>query len=142
MYSCARDETKRGVDQFSLGEPSYTAGLVFEVPLHRRAAKARHQRRQLQLRQITQQFDETVQTLSTEVEVAVREVSATFRELLGKYRAMNAAVAEVDYLTRRWELLSGDDRSGSFLLEDLLDAQDRLAIEETRVTVTRDSGSA
>ena len=26
-------------DQFSVGEPSYTAGLVFEVPLHRRAAQ-------------------------------------------------------------------------------------------------------
>lgn len=117
-------------DQFRLGEPSYTAGLVFEVPLHRRAAKARYQRRQLQLRQITQQFDETVQNLSTEVEIAVREVNATYRELLGKFNAMKAAEAEVDYLTRRWELLSGDERSGSFLLEDLLDAQDRLAIEQ------------
>ncbi len=117
-------------DQFTVGEPSYTAGLVFEVPLQRRAAKARLQRRRLQLRQITQRFDDTVQTLLTEVEIAVREVTTTYREMFGKYRAMKAAVAEVDYLTQRWQLLAGDDRSASFLLEDLLDAQDRLAIEE------------
>ncbi len=117
-------------DQFTVGEPSYTAGLVFEVPLQRRAAKARLQRRRLQLRQITQQFEETVQTLLMEVEIAVREVTTTHREMLGKFLAMEAAVAEVDYLTQRWQLLAGDDRSVSFLLEDLLDAQDRLAIEE------------
>ena len=98
-------------DQFHVGEPSYTAGLVFEVPLHRRAAKARLQRRQLQLRQLTAQFDETVQTLMADVEIAVREVTATYQEMIGKYRAMVAAQAEVDYSTRRWELLSGEDRS-------------------------------
>jgi outer membrane protein TolC len=118
------------VDQFSVGEPSYSAGLVFEVPLHRRAARARLQRRQLELRQITQQFEEVVLMLRAEVEVAVREVSATYRELVGRYRAMQAAEAEVQYLTRRWEVLSGDERSASFLLEDLLNAQDRLAVEE------------
>ncbi len=117
-------------DQFSVGEPSYTAGLVFEVPLQRRAAKARLQRRQLQLRQLTQRFDDTVQTLMSDVEIAVREVTATHRELVAKYRAMKAAEMDVEYLNQRWKLLSGDDRSVSFLLEDLLDAQDRLAIEE------------
>lgn len=71
-------------DQFSVGEPSYSAGLVFEVPLHRRAARARLQRRQLERRQITQQFEEVVLTLRAEVEVAIREVSATYRELVAR----------------------------------------------------------
>ena len=43
---------------------------------------------------------------------------------------MQAAEADVEYLTRRWELLPGDDRAASFLLEDLLDSQDRFALEE------------
>ena len=124
------DISQAYVDQFSVGEPSYSAGLVLELPLHRRAAKARYQRRQLQLRQITQQFEETTQMLMADVEIAVREVSATYEEMAGKYRAMLAAEAEVEYLCQRWELLSGDDRSVSFLLEDLLDAQDRLAFAE------------
>ncbi len=82
------------------------------------------------MRQLTQRFDETVQTLLTDVEIAVREVVATYQEMVGRYRATIAAEEEVAYLTQRWELLSGDDRSVSFLLEDLLDAQDRLATEE------------
>jgi outer membrane protein TolC len=124
------DIAQAWTDQFSLGEPSYSAGLVFEVPLHRRAARARLQRRQLQLRQITAEFDEIVQMLMTDVEIAVRDVTATHQEMIGKYRAMQAAAVELEYTTRRWQLLSGEDRSASFLLEDLLDAQDRLAVEE------------
>ncbi len=124
------DISQAFVDQFSAGEPGYSAGLVFEVPLHRRAAKARLLRRQLQLRQLTQQFDETVQVLMADVEIAVREVQATYQEMVAKSRAMESAAAEVEYLTQRWQLLSGDDRSVSFLLEDLLDAQDRLMSEE------------
>ncbi len=124
------DITQAMADQFSVGEPSYTAGLVFEVPLQRRAAKARLQRRQLQLRQLVQRLQDTTQTLLSDVEIAVREVSATHREMVAKYRAMNAAETDVDYLNQRWQLLSGDDQSVGFLLEDLLDAQDRLADEE------------
>ena len=36
----------------------------------------------------------------------------------------------VGYLRSRWEKLPGDDRAASFLLADLLDAQDRLVLEE------------
>jgi outer membrane protein TolC len=117
-------------DQYAEGEPSYAAGFVFEVPLQRRAAKAQLQRRSLQLRQVTEQFDATVQMLLADVEVAVRDVQASYQEMVGKYRAMRAATAEVEYSTRRWQLLAGEERSAGLLLEDLLDAQDRLVVEE------------
>ena len=124
------DISQSWADQFGQGEPSYSAGFVFEVPLQRRAAKARLQRRSLQLRRVTEQLDETIQMLSADVEIAVREVSATYQEMVGKYRAMLAAQAEVDYAYQRWQVLAGEDRSASLLLEDLLDAQDRLVVEE------------
>lgn len=117
-------------NQFTEGEPGYTAGLVFEVPLHNRAARARYERRRLELRQLTNQFQQTIATLSTEVELAVRESQTTLRELDARQRAMLASAAETSYLHERWKLLAGDDRSASFALEDLLDAQDRLAREE------------
>ncbi len=117
-------------DQFSEGEPGYSAGLLFEVPLQRRAAKARLQRRCLQLRQVTERLDEIIQMLSTDVEIAVREVHATYQEMAGKYHSMVAAQAEVDDARQRWQLMAGEERSGSLLLEDLLDAQDRLVVEE------------
>ena len=43
---------------------------------------------------------------------------------------MIAANAELDYIVHRWELLPGEDRSASLVLEDLLAAQERLAVEE------------
>jgi outer membrane protein len=117
-------------DQFSVGEPSYSAGLLFEVPLNNRAAKARYQRRKLELRQLTSEFQQTVETLMAEVEVSVRDVNTAYREMQAKYASMVAADEGVRYLLDRWRLLPGDDRSASFLLQDLLDAQDRLVTEE------------
>jgi outer membrane protein TolC len=119
------------VDQFSVGEPSYTAGLVFEVPLHRRAAMANQQRRRAELRQLSNQFQATLENLHAEVEIAVREVDTSYREVQAKYHSMTAEGANVAYLQGRWERLAGDDRAASFILEDLLDAQDRLAIAES-----------
>ena len=43
-------------NQFSTGEPGYTAGLTFEVPLGNRAARARYDRRQLELHQVTNEL--------------------------------------------------------------------------------------
>jgi len=50
---------------------------------------------------------------------------------------MMAAQADLNYLQRRWELLPGDERAASFALEDLLDAQDRLAFEERSFAETQ-----
>ncbi len=117
-------------DQFSVGEPGYSAGLIFEVPWNNRAAKALYQRRRLELRQLTSEFQQTVETLMAEVEVAVRDINTAYGEMQGKYASMVAADVYVRYLLDRWRLLPGDDRSASFLLQDLLDAQDRLVAEE------------
>ena len=119
------------VEQFDTGAPSYTAGLLFEMPIYNRAASARLRQREMELRQVTLEFNNTVETLSAEVEVAVREVRAAYQEMLAKYSAMSASVAEVRYLRERWELLPGDDRSSSLLLEDILNAQERLMDEES-----------
>lgn len=117
-------------DQMSIGAPSYTTGLVFDVPMHNRAARARFQRRQLEVRQLTNQFVSALQLLSAEVEVAVRELKTTYGEMHSKYQAMLALEAEAAYLYQRWQILPGEDRSASFVLEDLLDVQERLAFEE------------
>jgi outer membrane protein len=117
-------------NQFTVGEPSYSAGLLFEVPLENRAARARLERRQREVCQLTHQFHALLETLSAEVEVAVREVDTTCNEIPAKSKAMAAAQTEVEYMTERWRLMSGEDRAASFLLEDLLTAQDRLAVAE------------
>lgn len=118
------------IDQFSVGEPSYTAGLTFEIPLQRRLAKANVCRRQAELRKLSSRLSETIAKLHVEVASAVREVDTSYRELGARYVAMVAAQEYVDLIARRWRELPGDGFSANSLLEDLLDAQDRLLLEE------------
>lgn len=113
-------------DQFGVGEPSYSIGLQFEVPINNRAARARHTRRHLEMRQLQNQYETTIQTLKLETRVAVREVETSFDELDTKFSAMQAMEAKSDYILRRWELLPGEARTGSQVLEDLLAAQSQL----------------
>ena len=116
--------------QFTEGAPSYSAGLQYEMPIWNRAAKARLQRRRLEVRQLQNQFQTTAQTLKLEVAVAVRELMTSFRELDARAQAMEAADGEVEYITQRWQALGAADRSASLMLEDLLNAQSRLANAE------------
>lgn len=117
-------------DQFSEGEPSYSVGLQYEMPIWNRAARARLQRRRLEVRQLQNQFRTTTETLKLEVAVAVREVTTSFGEMEAKYRAMDAAATEVEYISQRWKALGGEDRSASLMLEDLFNTQARLADAE------------
>lgn len=117
-------------EQFTEGEPSYGIGLQYEYPIWNRAATSKLQKRRLELRRLQHQFRSIMETLKLEVEVSVHEVNASFESLSAKRRAMEAAAAEVDYLKDRWQLLPVDNGSASLLLEDLLDAQDRLTESE------------
>ena len=76
------------------------------------------------------QFRLTVEEALTSVELAVREERTTYDEMTSKYQAMIAAQNEAEYLLDRWHVMPGLDDSAAILLEDLLDAQERLADEE------------
>lgn len=118
-------------DQFSEGRPSYTGGLQFEVPLGgNRSANARLCQRQAELRQATSQLEATTANIRAEVEIAVRDVDTSYREMVSKYHSITAGEAEIDYLTARWRALPGDQQGAGFALDELLSAQERLAQAE------------
>lgn len=117
-------------NQYSEGRPGYTVGTQFEMPLGNRAAKARQDRRQWELTKAVYDFRTVVETGLTDVELSVREAETSYREMLGKFQALIAAETESSYLEDRWRVLPGADRSTTLLLEDLLDAQQRLADAE------------
>lgn len=116
--------------QFSEGEPGYSIGLQFEVPVGNRAARSRHQRRCHELRQMKNQYETTLETIELEVQVAVREISTSQRELFAKEEAMLARKEQMDYITERWQRLPGEGVSASLTLENLLSAQEMLAAAE------------
>ncbi|MGE3779553.1 MAG: TolC family protein, partial [Pirellulaceae bacterium] len=117
-------------DQFTEGQPGFTAGFVFESPWGNRAAQARLERRRRESHQAALHFRDVLSTLKAEVEVAVREVETVRKELDGNRAAMLAAEADIRVMEERWRLLPGTDGTRSFLLEDLLRAQERLASTE------------
>ncbi|MFO0427815.1 MAG: TolC family protein [Planctomyces sp.] len=118
-------------NQFSQGGPGYTVGFEFEVPLGNRAAKARVEQRQWELQRSINVFRATVETSLTDVEVANREVETSWREMAGRFQAMEAAQNETNYLSDRFDVLPMAEESAILLLEDLLDGFERLADEES-----------
>lgn len=117
-------------NQFSVGEPGYTVGFQFEVPLGNRAAKARRERSEWEMQKAMHEFQSIVELGMTEVELAVREVKTSYQEMIRRHQAMKAAETEAGYLHERWRLLAGSERTTTLLMEDLLDAQERQAEEE------------
>jgi len=117
-------------NQFSEGRPGYTVGLTLQFPLGNRAAKARYAKREWEVARTLKQFEASVETSLTEVELAVRELETSYQEMLSRFQSMLAADTEANYLLERWRLLPGNDQTTSFLLEDMLDAQERVAMEE------------
>ena len=83
--------------------------------------------RRLELRQAANQLQIITANLRAEVEIAAREVMTTYREMVSKYHSMAAYDAEVQLLTERWRLLPGDQQVAGVVLNDLLNAQERLA---------------
>lgn len=118
------------VDQFGAGRPSYSAGLVFEMPWGNRAANSKMTQRQLEMRQATSLLQTTTAQIRAEVEIASREVTTSYREMQSKYQAMIAEEAQIKFLSERWRLLPGDQQVAGVILEDLLAAQDRRADAE------------
>ncbi|MGI9518416.1 MAG: TolC family protein [Pirellulaceae bacterium] len=117
-------------DQFRVGEPSYSIGLKFEVPLGRRAAFANRHRREIEVYQLREQYRSTLELVRAEVEVAVREVRTSWRELGARDRSRQAAVAEALAQEARWEQLGDRTGTGGLLLESLLAAQERVTQAE------------
>jgi len=113
-------------DQFAAGRPSYAAGLLLEYPFGNRAAQARLKRRRLELRQLTNQLEATTANVRLEVETAVREIATAHREMASHYHAIRGGEAEIEHLENRWRLLPGDQQSAGIVLDDLLNAQERL----------------
>lgn len=123
------------VNQFTLGRPTYAAGLQFEMPWGRRAASARLQQRMIELRQATNHLQEISIQVRMEADIAAREQVTTYREMISRQHAMRAAEAEVDFLTDRWKLLPGDQQMGGIMLDNLLQAHERLANAEQEFAI-------
>ena len=117
-------------NQFTVGQPGYSIGLQYEMPLGNRAALSRESRRCKEFNQLQHQYKVTLETVGLEVQIAVREVETSQRELVSKQQVVQAREDQLDYLTKRWERLPNEDLTSSLMLENILSAQDRLTLAE------------
>ena len=125
------------LDQFRRGEPSYSAGLEFNIPNGRRASRARLARRKLECAQLQQEYRNALELTRAEVEVAVREIETSHRELFAKHRALQAAELETATIETRWKNLPGQSSDAGLLLDSLLRAQERVTQSEYEFSKAR-----
>ncbi len=118
--------------QYNTGGPGYGAGIVFSFPLENNIARARLERRRLELRQQLDQLKTTIDTVLLEVKISAREVATAHRETQAKYSAVKAFTSDVDSLLARRALQTASPAPGAddasqtaFYLNNLLDSQDR-----------------
>ncbi len=120
-------------DQFSRGDPSYSIGFEFELPVGNRVAKSVVQRQQLQTRIFTQQFEKSVGDVVLDVKVAARNLDRLNQAMQNNLAALQKAAQELEYIRNRQELLLDDGKTGSLYIEDLLASQARLTLAESRL---------
>lgn len=125
-----RDYNSAFENEFEYGDGSWAVGLQLEIPLGNHAAKARYQRREIEARQLANQLKTTIDTVLLEVQVSVREIATSYREMQNKFAAMEAVRAEVVSLEERQSVeMTNGGNSGAYL-ERVLDAHDRLIESE------------
>ena len=117
-------------DQFSTGRPSYSLGLQYELPVGNRLAKARLCRRQHEVARLQDEYARAIETIRTEVDIAVRELKTAYLEIGAKSRALAAAEAEADTIEQRWLRMVDGNGSAALNLEYLLRAQERVTESE------------
>ncbi len=125
------------VEQFSTTTPGYSMGLEFEVPYRNRAAQSRLSQSRIQLSKLQSEFKETVQRVVAESQVAYRRVESALQTLKASYVSIEAANQDLRQQQQRFEtfaLIEGDLADGqtpTTVLDQLLDAQERLTVAES-----------
>ncbi len=133
--------------EYSTGGPGYGVGLVFNYPIENNIAKARHERRLLELRQQVNQVKTTVDSVVLEVQISAREVATSYREAVAKYASVKAYGEDIATLEARRTIQPFSDPAVAAIMgpeatktaqatqttdyiDRMLDAQDRRATAE------------
>lgn len=129
MYTAGIQRNRSSfADQFSNG-PGVGAGLVYELPVGNRKARAEKEQQELLLTKAFKEFEVVVETGLVETEQAVNDVNSAYVEMLACYNSMMQATRETEYAETRWRNVAADGASLQFL-DALFDSQDRMAEEE------------
>lgn len=113
-------------DQFSRGRPSYAGGLNYQRPYRNITSKAILRERRLELRQLLLDLENTLLTVTAEVDRAIADVNFSYDDLVAAVKSTIASDEEVRYLDGRWQNAFVETTQPSLLLDELLNAQNQL----------------
>lgn len=132
-------------NQYNEGAPGALVGFSFELPFENNAAKARLERRNIEMRQQLSQLKTTIDTVLLEVKASVREVETAWVDYAAKLRSVQAASADLEQFVARRDLDAqaspegtstttapgtAGNRTQSSYLDQWLDSQSRLEFAE------------
>ncbi|WP_186775263.1 TolC family protein [Rubripirellula tenax] len=124
-------------DQFSTGGPGFSAGLRYELPYARRAARSRHREANHRYRQRSEELREAIQLTHAEIAIALVNLNTAIAQQETKRNVLITATQEETILTARWEMMAGDGGNVGTVLESLLDSQQRRADAESDWSSTK-----
>lgn len=126
-------------DQFT-SSPSYHAGFSYQRPKGNIAAQAIARESRIELRKSLLRLDDTLLTVSANVEAAAASLQASFIQLDAAVRATLATQAEIQFLEYQWnDAFASSDVRTSLQLDQLLNAHIQLvSTENSWVQAERD----
>ena len=117
-------------NQFDTGRPSFATGLTYLNPVRNRTAKANLTSRELEIAKLRFDYADELNKVRAEIITAILSAQATYETTLAAIEGTFASRDEVDGHKVRFEDFYADNPPPSNILNDLLDAENRLIAAE------------
>ncbi len=124
------------VEQFSSTTPGYSLGFEFEIPYKNRAAQSRLTQSRLQRTKLQQELRQNVQQIVAESQISYRRIQSALQTLKAAHISIEAAQQDLKQQEQRFQNFAiiegdlGDGQNPTIVLDQLLDAQERLTSAE------------
>jgi outer membrane protein TolC len=120
-------------DQFDTGRPSFTAGVTYQNPVYRRAAKATLHGRQLEIEKLLYEHEEAILKIQEQVTTAVGNAEGAYSSFQAVIDETRSQQQEVEEIKTKLTDFFGDTISIGVLLDNLIDAEKRLIAAENKL---------
>jgi outer membrane protein len=117
-------------DQFATGRPSFYSGLEYSAPAGNRSAKANLTGRELEQKMMVSEYSDALLKAQADIKSAIAASQGTYASSIAAVDRVLATKEELEGLKTRFEDFLGDNPSVSNVLNDLLDAEERLIVAE------------
>ncbi|MEM9940728.1 MAG: TolC family protein [Planctomycetota bacterium] len=114
-------------DQFNFGDPTYSAGLVYERPVGNRAAKSQFRQADLRITRFQQQLEQTISQIALDLKIVFLDLKEANERLVLAKRVFDTANSDYQIRVDRYLLKVDDKGDVTTFLDNLFSSQDRLA---------------